>query len=85
MCVITLDTFVESHNALLDVSRTGKIAQNQNPAGILRVIEVDLPDLKLTSASTTFWPESAPRIDGVIVCYDASDEQTFTHVEQLIR
>ena len=71
--------------SLLDTSRVGKIPQHPDSAESLRVIEVDLAELKLLNSSSSVWPESAPQIDGVIICYDASDAQSFTHVEKLTR
>lgn len=67
-----------------DTSRVGKIPQNASPAGTLRVIEVDLAELKLSNPNSSVWPDSAPNVDGFIVCYDATSEKSFAHVEKLI-
>lgn len=30
------------------------------------------------------WPKELPRVDGVIICYDASDEASFARVPELL-
>lgn len=84
MSVLGLSVLVILLYASTDTSRVGNIPQNQSPAGTLRVLEVDLTELKLSNPSNSVWPESAPNVDGVIVCYDASNEKSFVHVEKLI-
>ena len=53
---------------------------------MLRVLEVDNSSLRIdgTVSGLPVWPENAPRLDGVIVCYDVSQEASFAHVEDLL-
>ena len=67
-----------------DTSRLGKINQGPNMTGSLRVLEADLSDFHLDDPSSRVWPDFAPRVDGVIVCYDSSCMSSFTHVERLV-
>ncbi|KAF7320321.1 Ras guanyl-nucleotide exchange factor [Mycena kentingensis (nom. inval.)] len=48
----------------------------------LHVIEADVSKISLEEA---IWPEGSPDIDGVIMCYDASDADSFLPVEGLLR
>ena len=68
----------------IDISRVGKINQGPNMTGSLRVLEVDLADFRLDDPSSKVWPDFAPRVDGVIVCYDSSLKSSFAHVERLV-
>jgi GTPase SAR1 family protein len=75
------------HNLIpvsIDTSRLGKINQGPNMTGSLRVLEVDLADFHLDDPSSKVWPDFAPRVDGVIVCYDSSSLSSFAHVERLV-
>lgn len=67
-----------------DTSRLGKINQGPNMTGSLRVLEADLSDFHLDDPSSNVWPDFAPKVDGVIVCYDSSSSSSFTHVERLV-
>lgn len=67
-----------------DTSRFGRINQGPNMTGSLRVLEADLSDFHLDDPSSKVWPDLAPRVDGVIVCYDSSSLSSFTHVERLV-
>ena len=67
-----------------DASRLGKINQGPNMNGSLRVLEADLSEFRLENVSSKVWPDFAPRVDGVIVCYDSSSLVSFTHVERLV-
>ena len=67
-----------------DTSRFGKINQGPNMTGSLRVLEADLSDFHLDNPSSRVWPGFAPKVDGVIVCYDSSSLASFTHVERLV-
>jgi len=44
------------------------------------VLDVDSAALEPGS----LWPKELPRVDGVIICYDASDEASFTRVPELL-
>jgi len=70
--------------ASTDTSRLGKINQGPNMTGSLRVLEIDLADFHLDDPSSRVWPDFAPRVDGVIVCYDSSSLSSFAHVERLV-
>lgn len=52
--------------------------------GSLRVLEADLLEFRLDDPLSKVWPDFAPRVDGVIVCYDSSSLSSFTHVERLV-
>ena len=65
-------------------SRLGRINQGTNMTRTLQVFEADLSDFHLDKPSRTVWPDSAPRIDGVLVCYDSSSLDSFTHIERLV-
>lgn len=67
-----------------DISRLGKINQGPNMTGSLRILEADLSEFNLDDPSSKVWPDFAPRVDGVIVCYDSSSLGSFTHVERLV-
>ncbi len=65
----------------------GKIAKSENtPECPLNIIEVDIPSAipDTTLVTVNFLPE-APRVDGALICYDASDEPSFRPVEALLR
>lgn len=51
----------------------------------LHVIEVDVSINAADLLNDSIWPEGLPRVDGVIICYDASDEDSFLPVEELLR
>lgn len=53
----------------------------------LHVLEFEVPAVvdPLSSSNWSLCPEGAPRLDGVIICYDASDEASFRPVEGLLR
>ncbi|KAF9652036.1 ras GEF [Thelephora ganbajun] len=74
----------DGKNQFRYTSRLGKINQGPNVTGSLRVLEADLSDFHLDDVSSRVWPDSAPRVDGVIVCYDSSSLSSFTHVERLV-
>jgi hypothetical protein len=38
-----------------------------------------------TTLDDAVWPDGSPGIDGVIMCYDASDPDSFLPVEGLLR
>ena len=46
----------------------------------VRVLDVDSAALQ----SNNLWPKELPRVDGVIICYDASDEASFARVPELL-
>jgi hypothetical protein len=52
----------------------------------LEVLELDIqPALTQKLASGRIeWAREAPVLDGVVICYDVSDEATFQHVRTLL-
>ncbi|KAG7099241.1 hypothetical protein E1B28_001104 [Marasmius oreades] len=66
--------------------RTGRVTQEDGSDCPLTVIEVDITDAMLESSISPVdnLPE-ALKVDGVIICYDASVESSFTPVEDLLR
>ncbi|EEB92382.1 hypothetical protein MPER_09117 [Moniliophthora perniciosa FA553] len=66
--------------------RVGRVAQEDGSDCPLNVIEVDITDSMLESSISPVdnLPE-ALRVDGVIICYDASVESSFTPVEDLLQ
>ena len=69
-----------------DTRRTGRLAHEDGSNCPLNVIEVDITDSMLESSISPVdnLPE-ALRVDGVVICYDASVEASFTPVEDLLR
>lgn len=69
--------------------RTGRIPRpHSGRTRILGVMEVDVPARSLDHVSNTdcpIWPGGAPDIQGVLICYDCSDEQSFQPIESLLR
>ena len=51
---------------------------------LLRVLEIDIPSDFSNGTYHGILPEGAPAVDGLVVCYDASDESTFAHVEAVL-
>lgn len=68
-----------------DVYRVGRLNYNQASDRILRVLEIDVISLDLSSDTHGIVPDGAPPIDGVVICYDSSDEISFEHVETVLR
>ncbi|KAG8803705.1 hypothetical protein FRC16_003649 [Serendipita sp. 398] len=46
----------------------------------IRILEVD----SAIVSSENIWPAQLPRIDGVLLCYDASDEKSFIQIPELV-
>ncbi|KAJ4486179.1 ras guanine nucleotide exchange factor domain-containing protein [Lentinula aciculospora] len=74
------------HPSIRHTRRTGKFTRDEGIECPLHVIEVDVISGMLQSpvAPLDYLPE-ALKIDGVIVCYDASDEASFRPVEDLLK
>ena len=51
---------------------------------LLRVLEVDIPSDFSEDSYHGILPEDAPAVDGLIVCYDASQPASFTNVEEVL-
>lgn len=72
-------------NILLGFERTGRLAFTSNgPEYVLKVVEVDTSKLDLTGTGCDSWVER-PSINGVVVCYDGSREETFDHTVEGFR
>ncbi|KAH8102648.1 ras GEF [Cristinia sonorae] len=66
--------------------RVGRIVQEPENLLTLRVLEIDMAALDLTQThATELCPEGVPVVDGLVICYDASRESSFTQVADLIR
>lgn len=71
----------------LDTQSVGRASRNDShPDCSLYVIEIDIVASRLDPppSKAIAWPEGTPRVDGVIICYDASDEASFSPVESLL-
>ncbi|KAF8078601.1 ras guanine nucleotide exchange factor domain-containing protein [Lyophyllum atratum] len=64
--------------------RVGAIRNQDTPDSPLHVIEIDVPTEPLEPGELD-WPDSLSTINGVIICYDASDRLSFQPVEGLLR
>jgi GTPase SAR1 family protein len=75
-----------AHPSIRHTRRTGKYTRDEGVECPLHVIEVDVTAEMLQSpiSPLDYLPE-ALKIDGVIVCYDASDEASFRPVEDLLK
>jgi len=73
----------------IDTRRIGRIIHNEdNPDCDLHILEVgtSVPRVHPSSKKgSLFWPDGAPPVDGVIICYDASSRLSFGPVEELLR
>lgn len=69
---------------MTDIRRTGRIDLEKSPSGktshVLEVIEIEA---QTTNGGLSKWPQ-LPLIDGLIICYDASDESSYYPVEGLL-
>ena len=65
--------------------RTGRLTFTSNgPEYVLKVVEVDTSKLDLNGTGCDSWMER-PSINGVVVCYDSSREETFKHTVEGFR
>ncbi|OCH96179.1 ras GEF [Obba rivulosa] len=65
--------------------RTGRISFSEDtPTRVLRVMEVDISELDLQGENDVS-QNGVPLVDGVLVCYDASRAESFSHVEDVLR
>ncbi|KAJ3824976.1 ras guanine nucleotide exchange factor domain-containing protein [Lentinula raphanica] len=73
------------HPSIRHTRRTGKFTRDEGTECPLHVIEVDVAAelLQPPISPLDLLPE-ALKIDGVIVCYDASDKNSFKNVEDLL-
>lgn len=67
-----------------DSIRIGRIAQSDGLSHPLHVIEVDL-STAVSKTTNAFDIEDIPAVDGVIVCYDSTNQRSFQPVETLLR
>ncbi|KAI0348025.1 ras GEF [Trametopsis cervina] len=67
------------------VYRVGRISHKQASDCLLRVLEVDFLALDFGSDEhPSIFPEGAPPIDGLVLCYDSSDRTSFKYVEKAL-
>ncbi|EMD42036.1 hypothetical protein CERSUDRAFT_110577 [Gelatoporia subvermispora B] len=65
--------------------RTGSVAfSNDASARVLRVMEIEISELDLQGENNVSL-NGVPLVDGILVCYDASRADSFSHVEHLLR
>ncbi|KAI0361643.1 ras GEF [Trametes cingulata] len=64
--------------------RSGTIPAGQVPAHALRVLEADVSTFNLSDARGV-WSEATEVWDGIVICYDATDENSLRHLEDLLR
>ncbi|KAG5635097.1 hypothetical protein H0H81_012453 [Sphagnurus paluster] len=67
-----------------DSRRVGVICNENGPNSPLHVIEIDVPPEPLEPRELD-WPDTLATINGVIICYDASDKLSFKPIEGLLR
>ncbi|KAF5390357.1 hypothetical protein D9757_002906 [Collybiopsis confluens] len=75
-----------AHPTIRHTRRTGRYTKEEGIECPLHVIEVDVTAEMMQSpiSPLDYLPE-ALKVDGVVVCYDASDEASFRPVEDLLR
>ena len=56
------------------------VSDNTSPQSV-RILEVDTA---LVAHPDNLWPSELPRVDGVLLCYDASNEDSFTRIPELL-
>ncbi|RDB28973.1 Ras guanine nucleotide exchange factor P [Hypsizygus marmoreus] len=64
--------------------RIGTVRNDNGPDFPVHVIEIDVPTEHLNPRELD-WPKSLSTINGVIICYDSSDETSFKPVAGLLR
>jgi hypothetical protein len=75
-----------------DVRRIGQVTDieilgEMTPSCPLHLLEVDIGNLgwnQPTSPPNNNSSAGAPQVDGVLICYDATAQSSFTHVEDLL-
>lgn len=70
-------------NCCTDSSRTIAIPLVNHATRTAHILELDSDTFHLDSPGGA-WPEGLPHIDGVLVCYDASDLASFARVPELL-
>lgn len=51
---------------------------------IVRMLEVDLKEVRLGSKKNILWPKSSPRIDGALVLHDATEPEKLEEMTDLL-
>lgn len=75
-----------SSSLATDSYRVGKLVHDADALLPLRVLEIDIAALDLTQLrAVSLCPDGVPPVDGLVICYDASRETTFSRVADLIR
>ena len=57
-----------------------EVSDNRSPQSV-RILEVDS---SIVTYPDNLWPPELPRLDGVLLCYDASNEDSFTRIPELL-
>lgn len=72
---------------VIDTRRRGRINNENPPDCLLDVIEIDIPMSggEVSLSGELLLREDLPHIDGVIICYDSSDDGSFRPIEALLR
>ncbi|TCD71512.1 hypothetical protein EIP91_008893 [Steccherinum ochraceum] len=66
--------------------RIGRIVHDAEAFMTLRVLEIDIASLDLNQTrATQVCPDGVPPLDALVICYDASQEASFTCVSDFIR
>jgi hypothetical protein len=47
----------------------------------IRILEVDSA---IVAYPGNLWPQDLPRVDGILLCYDASNEDSYTRIPELV-
>lgn len=70
----------------LDTARSVTICSQPGPDRKITVFEVNSISLRLRSSNAehNVWPSCLPPIDGVFICYDASDAESFRDIKELL-
>lgn len=64
-----------------------EILGEMTPTCPLHILEIDIAHLEWDDSSTVANNDtsmSTPQVHGVLVCYDATSQSSFTHVEDLL-
>jgi GTPase SAR1 family protein len=56
------------------------VTDNRHPQAV-RILEVDSA---LVAHPDNLWPPELPGVDGILLCYDASNEDSFTRIPELL-
>ena len=77
---------LNTHFSRSDKSQSARKCTDSPATLTVKVLEVDSSHLIEASNGNYYniWPSELPRIDGVFVCYDASDAKSLAHIGELL-